>query len=201
MSTIPKSNVYTRGGDKGRTSLVGGTRVSKTHPRLEAYGTVDELNSWIGLLAAEPLFDSEVSDTDCTASRPDIRALLTGIQHRLFDIGSILATEEGSGWQPDPFPEAAVKSLEQEIDLIDSLVPKHNRFVLPGGSIPSAKAQVARTVARRAERRILTLADSYPVEPPVIAYINRLSDLLFVIARYAMVLEGKEEIFWEKFTP
>lgn len=188
-----KSNVYTRGGDKGLTSLVGGKRVPKNSPRLEAYGTVDELNSWLGLVAASDIFDSK--------NDIDIRTILTSIQHRLFDIGSILATEPESKWQPAPLRPECVEQLEQAIDRIDARLPRHNRFIIPGGSVGSARCQVARTVARRAERAIITLAETTETDPLIIPYINRLSDLLFVIARYAVLLDGKPEIFWQKFNP
>lgn len=191
MTTPPKSNVYTRGGDKGTTSLVGGTRVAKNSPRLEAYGTVDELNSWIGMVAASPVFKD--------AKDPDIVDELVKIQHRLFDIGSALATEETSSWQPEPFPAMALQYLEKLIDKIDSLLPRHNRFIIPGGTMASARAHVARTVARRAERLIITLTDTAAIDPLILPYINRLSDFLFVLARYAVMLEGEKEIFWEKF--
>lgn len=114
--------VYTRGGDKGRTSLVGGSRVPKNHPRLEAYGTLDELNSWLGLVISEPDRLPQLAvDT------------LLGVQNRLFDIGTILATEPESKWQPEPLPADSVTMLEQAIDELDSTVPPHNRFILPGG--------------------------------------------------------------------
>ncbi len=181
-----KSNVYTRTGDSGTTSLVGGTRVAKDSARLEAYGTVDELNSWLGLLAVS----AHVPEAD--------RSLLSDIQNRLFDIGSILATEETSSWQPDPLPAEAVAMIEDAIDRLDAQLPAHNRFILPGGSADAARCNIARCVARRAERRIIALGRSVTVDPTVIRYINRLSDYLFVLGRAVNYNCGINEIFWEK---
>lgn len=179
--------VYTRTGDAGTTSLVGGTRVAKTHPRLEAYGTADELNSWLGLLFA--------SDAIPEATRP---ALAAAMNH-LFDIGAALATEPGSSWQPAPFPAAAVENLEKTIDTLEETLPRHNRFILPAGHPDAARANIARTVARRCERRILALADEgTPVDPGILRYINRLSDFLFVLSRAINKFNAVDEIFWEK---
>lgn len=181
-----KSNVYTRTGDSGTTSLVGGTRVSKTHPRLEAYGTVDELNSWLGLLVQLP----EVPAVQ--------REVMAQVQHRLFDVGCILATEADSAWQPAPLSAEAITAIETAIDSMDATLPVHNRFILPGGTCAAAYANIARTVARRAERRILTLSQTAPVAPEVIKYINRLSDYLFILSRAINISCGADEIFWEK---
>lgn len=181
-----KSKVYTRTGDSGTTSLVGGTRVAKDSVRLEAYGTVDELNSWLGLIAVSPYVS------------PDDKALLTAVQNRLFDIGSILATEETSPWQPAPMAPAAVEDIEHAIDRLDASLPAHNRFILPGGSADAARCNIARCVARRAERRILTLAREVDVDPVLIRFVNRLSDYLFVLSRAININCGVNEIFWEK---
>ncbi len=183
---MKKSKLYTRTGDAGLTSLIGGVRVAKNSPRLEAYGTVDELNSHIGLVNART--------TD-----PDIRAMLTWIQHRLFDIGSCLACDPDSDFaMPAGIDEEAILRLEHAIDAIDSRVPSVNRFVLPGGSVESAETHIARTVARRAERRILTLAGQSEVPSEIIRFINRLSDYLFVLARFNNVNQNVDEIFWQK---
>ncbi len=190
-----KSNIYTRGGDGGTTSLVGGTRVAKDSPRLEAYGTVDELNSWLGLLAASPESLPEgASDT------------LTMVQNTLFDLGTILATEPESTWQPAPPDPSKVEAIEAAIDALDATLPRHNRFILPGGTPLSAQAQIARTVARRAERRIITLAHtpaeeggSPGLDQGVVRFVNRLSDYLFVLARAINnISPSGREIFWEK---
>ncbi len=183
---MTKSNVYTRTGDRGTTSLVGGTRVAKDSPRLEAYGTVDELNSWLGLIA----LSRNIDDQD--------RRLIGSVQNRLFDIGSMLATEPDSKWQPQPLGPDAVAEIELAIDRLDAALPAHNRFILPGGCEDAARTHIARCVARRAERRIITLADQTDVDPAIISYINRLSDYLFVLARAINHNFGSDEIFWEK---
>ena len=181
-----KSKLYTRRGDDGTTSLVGGTRVMKDSPRLQAYGTIDELNSWLGLLAA--------SD----AIAPDTRATLRSIQHRLFDIGAALATEPESAWQPQLPGQLAIEHLEQAIDQIDATLPPLRQFVLPGGHPDAARANVARTVARRAERAIITLSQTTAVDPVILQYINRLSDFLFALSRQININANIDEIFWQK---
>lgn len=186
ITAAMKSNVYTRTGDAGTTSLVGGTRIAKDDARLEAYGTVDELNSWLGLLESSAHIPEAAHAT-----------LLRAMNH-LFDIGAILATEPGSAWQPQPFPDSAIAGLEADIDALDAEVPRHNRFVLPGGHPDAARANIARTVARRAERRIIALARTAVVDPAVLRYINRLSDYLFVLSRAINTAGGCTEIFWTK---
>lgn len=177
--------VYTRTGDKGTTSLVGGKRIAKDDIRLEAYGTVDELNSWLGLIDSSTSIPQEVHDT------------LSDVMNRLFDIGSILATEPESTWQPQPLPQSATTEIESAIDKIEAMLPKHNKFILPGGHADSARANIARTVARRAERRIITLASSTPIDSEIIRYINRLSDYLFVLSRIINNASGTPERFWD----
>lgn len=181
-----KSRLYTRTGDDGTTSLVGGARAPKDSLRLEAYGTVDELNSWLGLLAA--------SD----AVTPERRSLLRSIQNRLFDIGASLATEPESTWKPAPLGAAAVEEIERAIDEVDAGLEPLRRFILPGGTAAAAQANVARTVARRAERRIISLAREAEVDPDILRYVNRLSDLLFAIGRELNLAAGTGEIFWEQ---
>lgn len=183
---MKKSNVYTRTGDSGTTSLVGGKRVAKDDLRLQAYGTADELNSWLGLLNSSKEIPAEAHRT------------LTSAQNLLFDIGAILATEPESKWKPAPLPESAISNLEHDIDVLDSALPAHNRFILPGGHPDSARAQIARTVARRCERAVITLAREVDVHPTVLRYINRLSDYLFVLARAINNINNSDEIFWEK---
>jgi len=179
--------VYTRTGDAGTTSLVGGTRVAKTDARLEAYGTADELNSWLGLLCA-----SEAIPAD--GRRP-----LQAAMNLLFDIGAALATEADSKWQPAPFPARAVADIENAIDTLEAALPHHNRFILPGGHPDAARANIARTVARRCERRIIALQEQgIDIDPQILKYINRLSDFLFVLSRAINNFNGIEEIFWEK---
>ena len=166
---MAKSMIYTRTGDKGKTSLVGGQRVSKAHCRIESYGTIDELNSFIGLLMAE------------LEDQHDLEFLLF-IQHKLFTVGSYLATDQATTElkiESRITPESIAK-IEEEIDQIDGSLPKMTHFVLPGGCRSASLAHVCRTVCRRAERRIYTLAEEYEVEEPVLVFINRLSDYLFV---------------------
>ena len=180
-----KSRLYTRTGDDGTTSLVGGARAPKDSPRLEAYGTVDELNSWLGLLAA-------------SAAMPAARReMLLDIQNRLFDIGAALATEPESAWQPAPLGHDTVEALERHIDDIDAGLEPLRRFVLPGGTPDAARANIARTVARRAERHIIALAREADIDPDILRYINRLSDLLFALGRELNHIAGRPEIFWQ----
>lgn len=185
---MPK--IYTRTGDSGMTSLVDGSRQKKNSVRIEAYGTVDELNSFIGLL----ITSSPLTDAD--------RQMLTSIQNRLFDIGSYLAA--GSAEMSSrllPTLDEPIRMLENEIDRIEATLPRHNRFVLPQGSPSCAAANVARTVARRAERRILSLVDHLApdetIDSAVIRYINRLSDYLFVLSRHCNLLASVPEIYWQ----
>lgn len=178
--------VYTRTGDKGTTSLVGGTRIDKDNIRLEAYGTVDELNSWLGLLES----------SDCLPA--PARTTLLRTMNLLFDVGASLATEENSAWKPAPFPASATAALEADIDALEATLPSHNRFILPGGHPDAARANIARTVARRAERRIITLGREVPVDSEIVRFVNRLSDYLFVLSRAINNFNAKDEIFWEK---
>ena len=169
---MKKSIIYTGTGDKGTTSLVGGERVSKAHQRIESYGTVDELNSFIGLLITSL---EEKADQD----------FLLFIQHKLFTIGSYLATDQENTElkvESKVMPETITR-IEREIDRLDNELPKMRNFILPGGSRPASLAHVCRTVCRRAERQIYRLAETIPVEEPVLVFINRLSDYLFVLAR------------------
>ena len=184
---MKKSLIYTRTGDKGTTSLVGGTRVSKTHVRLEAYGTIDELDTHLGLLLT---YLTELDD----------REIILWVQHKMFTIGSYLATDQT---QTDLRVESKIhdtdiERLELAIDTIDRNLPPLKAFVIPGGSRESAVCQVCRTVCRRAERRILALSESCLVEDNVIAFINRLSDFLFVLARKLNILTQTSEIYWDK---
>lgn len=180
--------VYTRTGDTGTTSLVGGTRVPKDSVRLEAYGTVDELNAHLGLILA------------CDLSDAHIAAVLTTVQNRLFDIGAALATEQDSKWQPQPFRAENINALEEEIDRMEHQLPQHHRFILPRGTMASCHTQLARTVARRAERRAVALAATAPVDPLIIKFLNRLSDYLFVLARYINHLSDVADTFWQPDT-
>lgn len=184
---MKKSLIYTRTGDKGMTSLVGGKRVSKTHIRLEAYGTVDELNSLLGLL------------NTYLAVEDDQKALLW-VQHKLFAVGSYLATDiSNTELRPESqITDDDIIRLEKMIDEADAHLPSLKAFVIPGGNRGSAVCQVCRTVCRRAERRILAMSEVCDVTGNVPAFINRLSDYLFVLARKINILTGTDEICWDK---
>ncbi len=189
---MEKSMLYTRTGDRGTTALVGGSRAPKNSPRVSSYGDIDELNSHIGLLQAQV---SRLPDAGVEARQ------LLDIQHILFEIGSYLATPDRPVSEPPlacPGTDAeAIASIEHAIDLLDSQVPPQRTFILPGGSIAAAEAHVARTVCRRAERSILTLADTGArIDPNVLIYINRLSDYLFILARRLNALTSTPDIPW-----
>jgi len=177
--------IYTKTGDKGTTSLIGGTKVLKSDLRIEAYGTVDELNSYIGL----------VRDQEVNQKRKDI---LIEIQDRLFTIGSILATEPGNVKVkiPSLVPED-ISFLEKEIDLMDAVLPSMKFFVLPGGNQAVSFCHLARTVCRRCERLVMVLHAKEPVDALVIQYLNRLSDYLFVLSRKMTDELGVEETPWK----
>lgn len=176
--------IYTKTGDKGETSLLGGIRVPKHHLRIESYGTVDELNSWIGLLRSQKLKFGTL-DT------------LKTIQDRLFTIGSSLATAPGKDKVKIPVLTASdVLLLEKEIDEMNVHLPEMKSFVLPGGSQEASFCHIARCVCRRAERHTTHLSETEEVDPLVIQYLNRLSDYLFVLSRKILVDNGKEEIPW-----
>ncbi len=186
---MKKSPLYTRTGDNGTTALIGGTRAPKNCVRIEAYGTVDELNSWVGLVAAQP---------DITPSEVE---WLQWIQCRLFDIGSYLACPpdaDGNVMVGEGACAEAVEQLERIIDEVDAATPPLKLFVLPGGTQSAATAQIARTVARRAERRILTLAEEAQVSPAVLKFVNRLSDLLFVLGRNLNTRVSHPEPTWRR---
>jgi cob(I)alamin adenosyltransferase len=173
--------IYTKTGDSGTTALFGGKRVSKADLRIETYGTVDELNSWIGVLR----------DQEVNAKRGEE---LIEIQDRLFTIGSILATEPGNTKVKIPaLTDADITFLEQRIDAMDSALEPMRFFVLPGGAQAVSFGHVCRTVCRRAERLVISLDQSEPVDSQVIIYLNRLSDYLFMLCRtMAHELQAKE---------
>lgn len=178
--------IYTKTGDKGATSLIGGIRVPKSHIRIEAYGTVDELNSFIGLAAD-------------LAAHPKITDWLREVQDRLFTIGSVLATspeKEVKMKLPDLHAED-VHWLELQIDKMNEELPEMRSFILPGGHPAASTAHVARCVCRRAERICVAMQEQHEEIPElVIPYINRLSDFLFVLARYLVHINGAREIPW-----
>jgi len=176
--------VYTRTGDSGETSLSGGTRVPKDHPRLEAYGTVDELNSQLGLIRS--LIQDE-----------EERARLTRIQNRVFVVTSHLAVDNEEWLKKLPvITDEDITDLEGAMDRMLDRIPPLNNFILPAGHTSVAHCHIARTVCRRAERRMITLSRETPVEPVLVKYINRLSDYLFVLARKTAYDLGVGEIIW-----
>ncbi len=178
--------IYTKTGDKGTTSLVGGTRVPKYHIRVEAYGTVDELNAHVGLLA------EMVKD-----SHPQQYADLKEVQRNLFVVQTLLATEKEVPFTLPQLPVDAVEAMEHRIDDLQALLPPFRSFVIPGGTLPSAQCHVARTVCRRAERCIVKLGTEATVDPQVACYVNRLSDYLFVLSRHLVVSQGAEESLFQ----
>lgn len=176
--------IYTKTGDTGTTSLVGGKRVPKSDIRLEAYGTVDELNAFIG-----DLINTITDEKDKT--------LLTRIQNKLFVVGSKLASDEEWQAKLPGIQTCDIEKIENRIDEIETVLPRHNKFILPGGTAAACKAHICRTVARRAERNISRLAEHCKVGAEEAAYINRLSDYFFVLSRYCNIIAGSEEKFWE----
>ena len=182
--------LYTRGGDAGKTSLFGGRRVSKDHPRVIAYGTIDELNSVLGVAISFIRQRSLVSQ-------------LHGIQNELFNIGAELASDKPvrrRKRQSDTFQLDAKSTLhlEELIDDYDSRVPPLKTFILPSGTTASAAMHHARTVCRRAERTVVTLARKETINPEVVAYLNRLNDLLFALARYLNKAGRRRELLWDQ---
>lgn len=173
--------IYTKTGDAGTTALFGGERVPKAHLRIDAYGTVDELNSVLGMVRDQPV----------TAP---IQLLLTAIQNNLFTIGAILATEPGNTKvKTPPLLDSEIMNLETAIDAMETELPPLKNFILPGGHPSVSWGHIARTVCRRAERLVVALHQQQPVEEKVIKYLNRLSDYLFVLCRWmALKLDGNE---------
>jgi cob(I)alamin adenosyltransferase len=175
------SKIYTRTGDDGTTGLGDGSRVPKTHGRIEAYGTVDEANSAIGVVLAVPGLPPAVSEA------------LTKIQHELFDLGGELAVP---GYRA--INDSHIDQLEQCLDRFNEPLPPLKEFILPGGGPAAAACHVARAITRRAERNAWALAQSEEVAPQVTRYLNRLSDLLFVVARVLARHENGQEVLWKR---
>lgn len=183
------NRIYTKVGDKGQTALVGGQRVPKDSPRIDCYGTVDELNSYIGLACVLAAKDSR--------TEPLARILLR-VQHELFNLGSILATlPEDVGPKQPQVTDVDVKQLESEIDEMNDALPVLRSFVLPGGTELNAQLHVCRTVCRRAERLVVRLSHTDHVPEAAIRYLNRLSDALFVWSRWVNVQLGVAEVLWQ----
>ncbi|MBQ8154929.1 MAG: cob(I)yrinic acid a,c-diamide adenosyltransferase [Prevotella sp.] len=180
------TKVYTRTGDKGMTSLVGGVRIKKSDIRLEAYGTVDELSAHLGMLVSMINIDEE-------------RSLLIRVQNNLFNVCTHLATDQS---QTPLYPsahlaEGEIEFLEERIDKLMKALPERQGFILPGGVIAACQAHICRTVCRRAERCIAALAEVAQIDQEMQMYVNRLSDYLFVLAKIINFNEGKSEIIWE----
>ncbi|GAB4044282.1 cob(I)yrinic acid a,c-diamide adenosyltransferase [Spirosoma litoris] len=181
--------IYTKTGDNGQTALIGGRRISKADLRIDAYGTVDELNSWIGLVRDQPVNESR-------------KGLLKEIQDRLFTVGAELATD------PEKAPTRAIPvitpddvlQLEQAMDTMDAELPELRAFVLPGGNQSVSFCHLARTVCRRAERLTIALTEESPVDALVLQYLNRLSDYLFVLGRKMAQELNAEEVAWKPRT-
>ena len=180
------TKVYTRTGDKGETSLVGGVRIKKSNIRLEAYGTVDELSAHLGMLVS-------------MMKTGDERDFIIRIQNNLFNVCTHLATDQS---QTPLYPsahlaEGEIASIEQKIDSLMKQLPERQGFVLPGGVPAACQAHICRTVCRRAERCIAALAEEAQIAPEMQQYVNRLSDYLFVLAKIINFNEGKSEIVWQ----
>ena len=175
------SKIYTRTGDDGTTGLGDGSRVPKDSPRVDAYGTVDEANSAIGMVLAH----------DVVTDR--IREALTEVQHDLFELGGELCIPGHSAVK-----DSYIERLEQDLDEFNADLPALEEFILPGGGQAAAACHMARTIVRRAERRSSALANEEPVRPEVVRYLNRLSDLLFVVARVLSRAESGKEVLWDR---
>ena len=174
------SKIYTRTGDRGETGLGDGSRIGKASLRVEAMGEVDEVNSFVGLLLTRDVPER-------------LRAALVAIQHDLFDLGGELSIPGARVIQ-----EAQVQGLEAVLDGINAGLPPLREFILPGGNEPAALCHIARTVCRRAERRVVALAAAEAVNPALVVYLNRLSDLLFVMARALAREHGGSEVYWDR---
>ncbi len=182
--------IYTRQGDNGQTTLFDGTRVSKCNLRLQTYGTLDELNSLLGVAAA-------------LCAHAELRAMLESLQQQLFDLGADLATPLGSknASKVRRFTTDDAAALEPQIDAVAARLPPLKTFVLPGGSVLAAQLHVARTVCRRAERHLVELMEREQIGAGPLVYLNRLSDLLFMLARLGNQLEGTPDVAWQMRKP
>lgn len=179
--------IYTKTGDEGETGLYGGPRVRKDHLRIEAFGAVDELNALLGMARCEPLDDHSGGEID---------SLLARIQSELFDLGAELATPDPQRRGTKLITAEHVARLETAIDECDARLPPLKAFILPGGVRAAALLHVARTVCRRAERRVVSLAAIEPISADLVVYLNRLSDLLFVLARLVNQTAGRPDVLW-----
>jgi cob(I)alamin adenosyltransferase len=190
---VALNRIYTRAGDKGETRLAGGEKVPKDSPRIQAYGTVDELNAFVGL--------ASVSCAEGAANHARLAALgaiLLRVQHELFNLGSILATLPAGVHPKQPrITPAEIEQLEREIDAMNEDLAPLRSFVLPGGSRLNAELHAARTICRRAERLVVALSRTEETPPEAIRYLNRLSDALFVWSRWANHAMDVPEVLWE----
>ncbi|MDR3653803.1 MAG: cob(I)yrinic acid a,c-diamide adenosyltransferase [Paludibacter sp.] len=178
--------LYTKTGDKGETGLIGGTRVPKNDVRIEAYGTVDELNSFIGLLSTYPITEID-------------KNFLRNIQNTLFSIGSYLATDTTKVEldKASVLKSERITLIETEIDRLDAILPTLSSFILPGGSQTGALCHICRTISRRVERRLFDMNETYSIDNNILIYINRLSDYFFALSRFSTLYDGAEEIYWK----
>ena len=181
------NRIYTRNGDDGSTGLVGGSRISKDSLRVEAYGDVDELNSWLGLIRTRA----------ASENAGELSAFLETIQNELFDLGALLASPSGHSHPAMPeITNGQVKKLEEAIDKATEGLPELTSFVLPGGTELNAMLHIARSVCRRAERHAVALDRTEKLQAEWISYLNRLSDLLFALARHESFRTGQPEYLW-----
>lgn len=183
------SKIYTRAGDEGETGLFGGSRVRKDDPRVEAMGTIDELNAALGVVRADLARGADVL--------AELDSVLAQVQHRLFDMGAELATREPNGHTVSRLSDRDITGLEEVIDRYENQLPPLREFILPGGAAAAAQMHFARSVCRRAERRLVTLMDCEPVRGELLRYLNRLSDLMFVAARLVNQAEGVADVKWD----
>jgi cob(I)alamin adenosyltransferase len=175
--------IYTKTGDSGMTGLFGGKRISKDDARIEAYGTLDELNSFLGFL-------------NIGFSENKYNTVLFDVQNRLFDIGSHLASDPEKHVLPSGITSEDISELERFMDDMDAELPPLKNFILPGGHVIVAQAHICRTICRRAERRVVTLQQYSEIDPMIVMYLNRLSDFLFILARFLAKKSGVEELKW-----
>ena len=181
--------VYTKGGDKGETSLIGGERVSKASARIDGYGTIDELNACVGLM---------VEALGASQAGPHLIPILRRVQNELFNLGAELACGDAATRAKLPrIEQRHVDGLERDIDAVNDDLPALKSFVLPGGGWASAYFHLARTVCRRCERLVVALAATEDVGPLAVQYLNRLSDALFVWGRWSALKDGKDEPLWD----
>jgi cob(I)alamin adenosyltransferase len=177
--------IYTKGGDKGKTSLLSGERVEKNHRRIEAYGCVDELNSFMGLLITE-------------VANEEHAAFLSEMQHTLFNIGTHLAIESKVAFEVPPIKAEISEYIEKEIDRLNDALPPLKAFIIPGGTRAASTAHICRSVCRRAERLIIAIPETQSRNPEIVTIINRLSDYFFVLARFLNHQHKAKETVWKK---